>query len=151
VLQQYVFINATAKAFEQLYTERRSGLPCIKYFPKDWASKICGDSHASLDRYSGILLWVIAYYRHFQPVNDEFNSFLFIFERLNVTDPTIRNQILNEGLLSQTFAEIQKDFADALECFTAPCDKKYLAERQYYQSAVTNLTLSKYKSLKVDE
>lgn len=148
-MQQYTFINVTAKAFEQLYKERRAGSPCLKYFPKDWAARICGDSIVSLDRYTGILYWTIAFYRGFQPVLNEFNAYSFILDRLNITDTGHMHQILNEGLLNQTYFEIQEDFAQALGCYSSPCDKKYLAERQFYQSAVTNISLSKYKVLKV--
>lgn len=93
---------------------------------------------------------MLAYYRDFQPVVNEFNAYEFIFTRLNISDPGVRYQILNEGGLNTTFSEIQNDLAAALECYSAPCDKKYLAQRQFYQSAVTNLTSTKYKALKVD-
>ena len=154
LLRHYTFNNITMQGFYQLYNDRKGNLTCRDYFTdlqgKGLPTKICTDPEITLDNYPGIIVWVIAKYRNFQ--NDtivDFPAFEFLKKRLSLTDKEL-DSVIENSQISRTLAEIQDDFKTYFGCFEAPCDRKFLAERQYYQSSITNLNgNNKYPNLKV--
>lgn len=103
----------------------------------------------TLDRYGGVVLWILAFYRNFQPLGGEIEASQYIMTKLKITDPNVLNDILYTGLLNTTLAEIQNDFKAIYGCFAAPCDKRFLGEKQFFESSVTNIKNSKYPALSV--
>ena len=138
VLKQYVFNNITMKAFSSYYTNNKGSIACKDYFSGDYSTQICNHNVLALDRYEGIVLWTLAFYKDFQPVPGEFDARAYIVATMNNSqfnfDATVQN-----SRFSRVLAEIQNNFTKYFGCFDAPCDKKFLAELQYYKSSVTNI------------
>lgn len=152
LLEQYTFINVTAKALYQLVVERQSTFACSQYFDNDVMGQIiCADNIVSLNRYEGALLWVIAYYRYYQPIMPEIDASEVIMKRLNIK-LDMYLPLENGNLLVKTLAEIQSDLKIALNCRNDICSKRELAEKQFMFGNVTNLTTAtanKYPLLKM--
>ncbi len=153
VLRHYTFNNITMQGFNQLYNDRKGNYTCRDYFidfqGRSLPEKICTDPIITLDNYGGIIIWVIAKYRNFQNDSIDFPAFEFLKQRLKLTDKEL-DSLIENSQFSKTLAEIQDDFKNFFGCFEAPCDRKFLSERQYYQSSITNLNgNNKYPNLKV--
>ena len=153
VLRHYTFNNISMQGFNQLYNERKGNYTCRDYFTdfqgRGLPEKICTDPAITLDSYPGIIIWVIAKYRNFQ--NDsivDFPAFDFLKKRLGLNDREM-DSLIENSFISKTLAEVQEDFKNYFGCFEAPCDRKFLSERQYYQSSITNINNNKYPNLKV--
>lgn len=140
ILKQYVFNNITMKAFSSFYTSNKGSLQCKDYFRGVFSTQICNHNILSLDRYEGIVLWILAFYQDFQPIPGEFNATAYITSLLD--SPTQRfffNDTVQNSKFSGVLADIQVNFTKYFGCFVAPCDRKFLAELQYYKSIVTNI------------
>lgn len=139
ILRQYVFNNITMKAFSSYYLNNKGGIACKDYFRGDYSIQICNHNILSLDRYEGIVLWVLAYYAKFQPIPGEFDARQYIEQIMNNTQFSF-DETVNLSKFAGVLAEIQVNFTKYFGCFEAPCDKKFLAELQYYKSSVTNIS-----------
>lgn len=141
ILKHYVFHNITMKAFSNFYSNNKGDKACGDYFNGQFKSQICNHNIISLDRYEGITLWIMAYYKDFQPIPGEFDARGYIVSVINNTnfdfDLTVKN-----SWFSGTLGGIQDNFTRYFGCFEPPCDKKFLAELQYYNSSVTDVASS---------
>lgn len=138
VLKQYVFNNVTMKAFYDYYNNHKGNSPCTNYF-KTSSLQICNHNILSLDRYEGVILWVLAYYKDFQPVPGEFDAKKYIISLMNTTGHFSFDACVQGSDLDIKLKEIQFNFTKFFGCFEAPCDRKFLAELQYYKSMPTNI------------
>ena len=155
LLRHYTFNNITMQGFSQLYNDRKGNATCKAYFldtqGRNLPTKICTDPLITLDTYQGIIMWTIAKYKNFQ--NDsivDFDAYNFIKKRLGLVNDEDLDFLLSSSLFNSTMWEVQNDFLSYFGCFDAPCDRRFLAERQFYQSSITNLgNKLKYPTLKV--
>lgn len=141
VLKQYVFHNITMKAFSNFYSNNKGDKGCRDYFNGIFKSQICNHNIMSLDQYEGIILWIMAYYKDFQPIPGEFDARAYIVELMNNTQFNFQDTV-KDTLFSSTLGGIQDNFTKFYGCFEPPCDKKFLAELQYYNSSVTDIANS---------
>lgn len=138
LLKQYVFNNITMKAFSSFYNNNKGSTACKEYFKTMFASQICNHNLLSLDRYEGVVLWVLAFYRDWQPIPGEFDARAYIVQVMG--NPQFNfDDTVSGSKLNKTLGEIQVNFTRYFGCFEAPCDRKFLAELQYYKSMATNI------------
>ena len=150
LLKKYTFNNITTKALFQIVMDRKALFKCKDYFMEPYSNKICTDPEITIERYEGTLLWVLAYYRDFQPMpGPELDARELLMVKLGIKEVSIFTKLLTQTRLDTTLKEIQKDFARKYECYRNPCDKKYLAELQFHQSRATNIVHKKYPNLNV--
>ena len=165
VLRLFVFDNITMKAFQQVYNDNRGTTRCADYFNNvqfgeisgDVRTRICQDPVISLDKYEGIIYWMIAFYQNWQPETGAFNATKLILDRLGISyakTDAIQRLTDYPSIMNRTLTEIQNDFMNNFGCFAAPCDRKFLSERQYYDSSITDPrniypNLTKYPALAV--
>lgn len=147
ILKQYVFHNITMKAFSSFYSNNKGKMSCRSYFKGNgnFPSQICNHNILSLDRYEGIVLWTMAYYSNinFDPIPGEFDAKGYIISLLNSSQTQFNfNETILNSEFSNTLKGIQDNFTRYFGCFEAPCNKKFLAELQYYNSSVTDIANS---------
>lgn len=143
-LEQYVFDNITMKAFSQVYFERRGTKPCVLYFcspnnrhcAKD-SSIVCQNPRTSLDNYEGITKWVIAFYQKDFAGPENPNGIQMIANDTKLSEEAVTKLLSGADLLKTTLNGIQNNFTQTYKCFRPPCDRRFLAEKQYYESYIT--------------
>lgn len=137
ILKQYVFNNITMKAFNNFYINNKGIWSCKEYF-LSFQTQICNNNLLSLDKYDGVILWVLAFYQDWQPIPGEIDARKIITETID--HPAFNfNAAVSGSKLNVTLGQIQVNFTTYFGCFEAPCDRKFLAELQYYKSSVTNI------------
>jgi hypothetical protein len=151
LLKRYTFINVTTKMLFDLVTLRKAIFTCKNYFIEPYSSRICTDPDITIERYPGALLWVSAFYREYQVDRLDYqpDARHILMSKLGIKDYTEFEKLLSGGQLNTSLSEVQKDLARICNCYRTPCDKKYLAELQFFKSGVTNSKNRKYPSLKV--
>lgn len=137
------------KALFQVYNDNKGLYPCKAYFDPNRANDICNNNLITLDRYEGVIMWVIAFYQDFQNTGGDIDAAQYISNVLRISKSQFNETLLKSVFLNTTLNSIQVDFQQAFGCFSPPCDRKFLAERQFYQSSITNMKSPKYPSLNV--
>lgn len=155
-LWAFAFNNITSKAFSDSYKSRIDTHSCKDYFDSFSDSQIdmiCNSNQLSLDNYQGIVTWTIAMYWNFdteyrwQDEKDwakykEWNAHKFIEEQLGVGSKLL-DHLMGSSYIAYAFADIQKNILNQFGCFQpGPCNRKFLAEQQYYLGKVTSVGLN---------
>lgn len=150
LLQRYTLNNITMKAFVDVY-KKQNQFRCRDYF-NIYGDTICNSNSLSLDSYQGIVTWVIALqldYTPGQPDPEEWDARSFILKQLGKEkEPGFWDDVYTNSLLNTTLWEIQLKFYEFFGCFVPPCARKFIAEKQFYEGAITNVP-QLYPSLNV--
>lgn len=122
-------------------------------FPEAFSSLICKDSIIRPTFYEGVLVWVMAYYQKFQTMNTVSferppDTRLLLRKKLGFgSDDSALDNLIKQSKLFVYFNEIEEDFKQIYACKSKPCDKEYLARKQYLTGTVANISHTKYSSL----
>lgn len=124
-------------------------MPCEEIFPKPYGLKICDEAVIRPTSYQGALIWVMAYYQTYQPPKFvRYNPQIVLMRRIGLNQNfSALTEIMAKSTLRKYLDEIEEDFKTIFSCNTKPCDKEYLAKRQYFTGGVTNISHTKYTSL----
>lgn len=153
-LYAYGFNNITSQAFQDVYKANSNKFQCRDYFNKfenNLADLICNSNSLTLDNYQGIVTWTIAIYLYFDPEYlqsddvskydwnkfTEWDAIGFILSETGIkTKEDLMSQI-DSSLIKTIMNQIQDQFKETFKCFAPPCNRKFLAEQQFYLGKVT--------------
>lgn len=151
LLQRYTLNNITMKAFADVYKSKKNQYQCRDYF-NIYGDTICNSNSLSLDSYEGIVTWTIALQLAYKPGKvdpAEWDARSYILKQLGKEkEPEFWDQVYNNSLLNTTMWAIQENFFEFFGCFEPPCARKFIAEKQFYEGAITNVP-QLYPSLNV--
>ena len=149
LLEECTLINATTQALTQIIFERRETASCKDLFPENLAATICQDPIIRPTFYQGVLIWVMAYYQNFQPpLIPKFFARVTLAQRLGFgSNFSALIDLMEKSKLRVYLNEIEQDFMDIFGCKTKPCDKSFLARKQFLTGSVSNSSKTKYSSL----
>lgn len=143
-------INATTQALTQIIFDRRESSSCPDLFPNtSLVVKICRDPMIRPTHYDGVLIWVMAYYQNYQSNRGtNFDAQRFLRTRLGLgNNVTAIIRLLGGSKIKNYLIEIEEDFTKLFGCKSKPCDKDYLARKQFFHGSVTNASSAKYPTL----
>lgn len=148
-LETYTLINVTTQALTQLIFDRREVSTCVDLFPERVATNICRDPIIRPTFYDGVLFWVMAYYQKFQPPSIlKFDARSFLLRKLGFgNNSTALDEVMNKSKIKVYLREIEEDFKVLFGCKTKPCDKEFLARKQFLTGGIANASHTKYSSL----
>ena len=158
VLYAYTFNNITSKAFADVYKQNNNRFQCNDYFNQfanGVIEKICNSNSLSLDSYEGIVTWTIAMYLYFDPEYlqkdskdwdkyKEWDALKFISDQLDMTTENVL-KFARTSYIQTVFDNIQVQFKNSFGCFEPPCNRKFLAEQQFYLGKITSCGLDTCK------
>ena len=137
-LKLYTLNNITMKAFNDVYTDKKKQILCREYFNK-YGDAICNSNLLSLDNYEGVVIWVIALFNNSDGLEPTFDALKTIETALGLNSTDEVFSILDGSYFNITFWQIQLKFQDEFGCFSPPCARKFLAEKQFYTGNITNV------------
>lgn len=141
LLSLYTYNNITMRALQHVYQQNKDTLSCFNYF-RQFESVICNSNTLSLDKYSGIVTWIIAYFQEVDKEEEgikDWDAREYIIKELDITPQDFTSIIIDSGF-QRAIKQIQDSFVEEYGCFKpGPCPRKFLAERQWYSGKITNV------------
>lgn len=145
-LNKYLFLNISSLAFISTFQKMRDKIQCKDLIDPRYAQKVCTSHLISPEMDSGAVILVSAYYINFQRGEDDFRGDLVLRNTLGFkTSGELADFFKNSKGFTKILTKVQKDFKKIYGCWSAPCDKRYLSEKQFAGSQISNIKEKKFR------